>query len=112
MILGISIPGLIAFTTFWLLNVAIGFGGGNILNKFTAVLTPLIYIVFGGMAIWAFTVAGGIGYKNGEITLKAYVQHVLFLQKSNPFVVRFYLPKKLAVTFTFAILLVLKAWKK
>lgn len=48
MILGISIPGLIAFTAFWLLNVAIGFGGGNILNKFTAVLTPLIYIVFGG----------------------------------------------------------------
>lgn len=61
MILGISIPGLIAFTAFWLLNVAIGFGGGNILNKFTAILTPLIYIVFGGMAIWAFTVAGGMG---------------------------------------------------
>jgi allantoin permease len=61
MILGISIPGLIAFTAFWLLNVTIGFGGGNILNKFTAILTPLIYIVFGGMAIWAFTVAGGMG---------------------------------------------------
>lgn len=58
---GIGIPGLIAFTIFWGINVLIGIGGGNILNKFTAVLSPLIYIVFGGMAIWALRVAGGIG---------------------------------------------------
>lgn len=60
MILGISIPGLISFTIFWAINVCIGFGGGKILNRFTAILSPLIYIVFGGMAIWAFRVSGGI----------------------------------------------------
>lgn len=60
-ILGIGIPGLIAFTIFWLLNVLVGIGGGGILNKFTAILSPLIYIVFGGMAIWAVTAAGGLG---------------------------------------------------
>lgn len=60
-ILGISIPGLIAFSTFWLVNMLIGLGGGKILNKFTAILSPLIYIVFGGMAIWALKAAGGIG---------------------------------------------------
>lgn len=55
---GIGLPGLIAFTVFWALNVLIGFGGGNVLNKFTAILNPLIYIVFGGMTIWAISVAG------------------------------------------------------
>lgn len=58
-ILGISIPGLIAFLIFWAISFVIGFGGGDILNKFTAVLNPLIYIVFGGMAVWGFMVAGG-----------------------------------------------------
>lgn len=58
---GISIPGLISFTIFWAINVLIGLGGGKILNRFTAILSPLIYIVFGGMAIWAVNAAGGIG---------------------------------------------------
>lgn len=58
---GISIPGLIAFTVFWAINVLIGLGGGGALNKFTAILNPLIYVVFGGMTIWAIRVAGGIG---------------------------------------------------
>lgn len=57
-ILGISVPGLISFTIFWAVNVAMGFGGGKILNKFTAVLNPLIYIVFGGMTVWAISQAG------------------------------------------------------
>lgn len=60
-ILGIGIPGLISFTIFWALNVLIGLGGGGILNKFTAVLSPLIYVVIGGMAIWALRAAGGLG---------------------------------------------------
>ncbi|MNC23858.1 putative allantoin permease [compost metagenome] len=51
-------PGLIAFLFFWAINVAIGFGGGGVLNKFTAVLNPCIYIVFGGMAIWAISLVG------------------------------------------------------
>lgn len=58
-ILGITIPGLIAFLVFWAINFAIGIGGGDTLNKFTAILNPLIYIVFGGMAVWGFMVAGG-----------------------------------------------------
>ena len=57
-LLGISLPGLIAFLIFWAVNVAIGLGGGSILNKFTAILNPCIYVVFGGMAIWAISLAG------------------------------------------------------
>lgn len=59
-ILGITIPELISFVIFWIANMAIGFGGGGILNKFTAVLSPIIYLVFGGMTIWAINVGGGI----------------------------------------------------
>ena len=33
----------------------------GILGKFTNILSPIIYIVFGGMAIWAINLAGGIG---------------------------------------------------
>ncbi|GED50149.1 allantoin permease [Carnobacterium maltaromaticum] len=58
---GLSLPGLIAFTIFWAANLLIGIGGGGALNKFTAILNPLIYVVFGGMAIWAIKVGGGIG---------------------------------------------------
>ena len=60
-ILGITIPALISFTIFWALNLAIGLGGGGILNKFTAVLSPLIYVVVIGMTVWAIGAAGGIG---------------------------------------------------
>lgn len=60
-ILGIGIPQLISFTIFWVLNVAIGLGGGGILNKFTAVLSPLIYVVVIGMTVWAISAAGGLG---------------------------------------------------
>lgn len=60
-ILGITIPGFIAFMIFWAANMAIGFGGGEILNKFTTILTPIIYVVFGSMTVWAIKVAGGIG---------------------------------------------------
>ncbi len=59
-ILGITIPGLISFLVFWVLNLAIGFGGGDTINKFTGILTPIIYIVFGGMTIWAINVGGGL----------------------------------------------------
>jgi len=58
---GISLPGLIAFTLFWVINVLIGLGGGKVLNKFTAILNPLIYIVFIGMTVWAINGAGGFG---------------------------------------------------
>lgn len=58
--LGITMPGLIAFTIFWSLNLMIGLGGGAILNKFTALLNPLIYVLFGGMTIWALNIGGGL----------------------------------------------------
>lgn len=32
-----------------------------LLGKFTKILSPLVYIVFGGMAIWAMKLAGGVG---------------------------------------------------
>lgn len=59
--LGITIPGFIAFMLFWVANIAIGFGGGKILNRFTGILTPIIYVVFGAMSIWAIRVGGGLG---------------------------------------------------
>ncbi len=59
-ILGISVPGLITFLLFWVMNLAIGLGGGETLNKFTGILTPIIYIVFGGMTVWAINVGGGL----------------------------------------------------
>ncbi|PSU30541.1 allantoin transporter [Photobacterium lutimaris] len=55
---GISAPGLIAFLAFWVINMLIGLGGGAILNRFTAILNPCIYLVFGGMAIWAVYLVG------------------------------------------------------
>lgn len=58
---GIDLPGLIAFTSFWLINLLIGLGGGKTINRFTAILNPLIYIVFIGMSFWAITVSGGLG---------------------------------------------------
>ncbi len=57
---GINLPGLITFTIFWLINVLIGIGGGDTLNKFTAILNPLIYVVFIGMTVWAVNVGGGL----------------------------------------------------
>ena len=60
-LLGLSLPALIAFIVFWLFNVALIYGGMKFLGKFTNILSPLVYIVFGGMAIWAINLAGGIG---------------------------------------------------
>lgn len=60
-LLGLSLPALISFLLFWLFNVALIYGGMNFLGKFTNILSPLVYIVFGGMAIWAIKLAGGIG---------------------------------------------------
>lgn len=59
--LGITLPAFICFILFWIANMLIGFGGGDVLNKFTGILTPIIYIVFGAMSIWAINVAGGLG---------------------------------------------------
>lgn len=60
MILGISIPGLIMFIIFWLLNVVLGMGETDFLNKFNTILTVLIYVLFIAMAVWGIRVGGGI----------------------------------------------------
>lgn len=60
-LLGLSLPSLVSFLLFWLFNVALIFGGMRVLGKFSNILSPLVYIVFGGMAIWAIKLAGGIG---------------------------------------------------
>lgn len=60
-ILGLSVPAMISFVVFFLVNIAIGLGGGEVLNKFTAFISPFIYIVFGGMVIWGLRAAGGFG---------------------------------------------------
>ncbi|MGI6579197.1 MAG: allantoin permease [Saccharofermentanales bacterium] len=60
-ILGISVPDLISFTIFWAANMVIGLSGGDILNKFTTILTPIIHIVFAAMTVWAIRVGGGLG---------------------------------------------------
>lgn len=60
-LLGLSLPALISFLLFWLFNIALIYGGMGFLGKFTNILSPLVYIVFGGMAIWAINLAGGIG---------------------------------------------------
>lgn len=56
--MGVTIPAFIVFIIFWAMNVAIGLGGGKLLNKLTAILNPCIYILFGGMAIWSVSLVG------------------------------------------------------
>ena len=80
---GLSLPGLITFTIFWAINLLIGIGGGGALNKFTAILNPLIYVVFGGMAIWAVNVGGGIG------NILSYVPTGDGVQQYTPFLAYF-----------------------
>lgn len=58
--LGIGIPQFISFMMFWAFNIMLIFGGMDAIGKFTKILSPLVYIVFGGMAIWSIKLAGGI----------------------------------------------------
>lgn len=60
-ILGISIPQLISFLLFWTCNISLIYGGMDAVGKFAKILSPVVYIVFGGMAIWAVKLAGGVG---------------------------------------------------
>lgn len=66
---GLRLSSLISFLLFWALNVLFIFGGMTALGKFTKLLTPLVYVTFGGMAIWSIMEAGGIDsilrYSNG-----------------------------------------------
>ncbi|MFD1781014.1 cytosine permease [Fredinandcohnia salidurans] len=57
---GLNLPGLISFLLFWGINVFFIYAGIDSLGKLTKIITPLIFLVFGGMAIWAIQLAGGI----------------------------------------------------
>ncbi|CEG25775.1 cytosine permease [Bacillus sp. B-jedd] len=57
---GINAPQLISFLLFWTLNVLLIFAGMSVLGKLTKTLTFLIFLVFGGMAVWAVSLVGGL----------------------------------------------------
>jgi allantoin permease len=57
---GLNLPGLLSFLLFWIINVLFIFAGIDRLGKLTKIVSPLIFVVFGGMAIWSIKLAGGI----------------------------------------------------
>lgn len=58
--LGLGLPNLIAFIIFWLIHILFIFTGISALGKLTKLISPLVFVVFGGMSIWAIHLAGGI----------------------------------------------------
>lgn len=59
-LLGLNMPGLLSFLLFWMINVLFIFAGMERLGKLTKIVSPLVFVVFGGMAIWSINLAGGI----------------------------------------------------
>lgn len=57
---GLPFSGLLSFLLFWIINVGLIFAGIERLGKLTKLMTPLVIVVFGGMAIWSINLAGGI----------------------------------------------------
>jgi allantoin permease len=57
---GLGLPNFLSFLLFWMIHLICIFGGMDTLGKLTKILSPLIFLVFGGMAIWAINLAGGI----------------------------------------------------
>lgn len=57
---GLSLPNLLSFLLFWIIHLVLIFAGINTLGKLTKILSPLIFLVFGGMAIWTTNLAGGV----------------------------------------------------
>jgi allantoin permease len=58
--LGLNLPGVLSLLFFWLINVLFIFAGMERLGKLTKIISPLVFVVFGGMAIWSINLAGGI----------------------------------------------------
>lgn len=58
--LGLSLPSLLSFLFFWLINILFIFADVNTLGKLTKSVTVLVFVVFGGMSIWSVQLAGGI----------------------------------------------------
>lgn len=57
---GLNLPALLSFLLFWMINVLFIFAGIDRLGKLTKIISPLIFVVFGGMAVWSINLAGGI----------------------------------------------------
>jgi allantoin permease len=57
---GLSLPELLSFLLFWCINVFFIFSGMDSLGRLTKLITPLIFLVFGGMSVWSIQLAGGI----------------------------------------------------
>jgi allantoin permease len=57
---GLNLPGLLSFLLFWMINVSLIYAGMERVGKLTKMVSPLVFIVFGGMAIWAINLAGGV----------------------------------------------------
>ncbi|MGF6952539.1 allantoin permease [Neobacillus sp. B4I6] len=58
--LGLNLANLISLLLFWVINVFFIFAGVDALGKLTKLLSPMVFVVFGGMSIWAINLAGGI----------------------------------------------------
>lgn len=58
--LGLSLPSLLSFLLFWVINLIFIFADVNTLGKLTKSVTLLVFLVFGGMSIWSIQLAGGI----------------------------------------------------
>lgn len=58
--LGLSLPSLLSFGLFWLINILFIFADVNTLGKLTKTVTVLVFVVFGGMSVWSIQLAGGI----------------------------------------------------
>lgn len=58
--LGLNLSNLLSFLLFWMVNVFFIFAGINSLRRLNKIIFPLVFIVFGGMSVWAIKLAGGI----------------------------------------------------
>ncbi len=58
---GLNFPTMLSYLFLWIITVALFLGGMNILSVFSKYSSPVVYIFIIGAAIWAITIAGGIG---------------------------------------------------
>ncbi|WP_408006926.1 NCS1 family nucleobase:cation symporter-1 [Pseudalkalibacillus sp. A8] len=57
---GLNLSSLLSFLLFWIINVFFIYTGMDSLGKLTKLVTPLVFVVFGGMSVWTINLAGGI----------------------------------------------------
>lgn len=58
--LGLNLTNFLSFLLFWFINVFFIFAGIDSLGKLNKIISPLVFVVFGGMSVWAVNLAGGI----------------------------------------------------